>query len=43
MSLPRSVVIRRRRRALDVSHATFQPEPATHAAHEEGAHPWPAP
>lgn len=27
----------------DVSHATFQLEPATHAAHEEGTHPWPAP
>ena len=26
----------------DVEHATFQLEPATHAAHEEGAHPWPA-
>lgn len=26
----------------DVEHATFQLEPATHASHEEGAHPWPA-
>ncbi|MHB8293367.1 MAG: cation diffusion facilitator family transporter [Acidimicrobiales bacterium] len=26
----------------DVGHATFQLEPASHGAHEEGAHPWPA-